>query len=77
MNLTAYRRQKHLSQADLAAALTAVGSPATQGLISLWETGGVKVPAERVAKVEEVTAGKVTRHDLRPDLFGKRPKSAA
>jgi DNA-binding transcriptional regulator YdaS (Cro superfamily) len=28
-----------------------------------------RVPAERVSRIEEVTAGKISRHTLRPDLF--------
>lgn len=37
----------------------------TPQAISQWE----RVPAERVIAVEEATAGKVTRNDLRPDLY--------
>lgn len=36
--------------------------------ISQW----TKVPSERVLKVEEVTG--ISRHDLRPDIFGPAPK---
>lgn len=42
--------------------------------ISQWD----KVPAERVVAVEEATG--ISRHDLRPDLFGpspKKPRAAA
>jgi DNA-binding transcriptional regulator YdaS (Cro superfamily) len=28
-----------------------------------------RVPAERAVKIEEVTGGKVTRQELRPDLY--------
>lgn len=70
MDISAYRKSVGLSQAAFAAALTAAGSPATQGLISQWESGDVKVPAERVAFIERVSGGAVSRHDLRPDLFG-------
>jgi DNA-binding transcriptional regulator YdaS (Cro superfamily) len=76
MDLATYRHKHSLTQADLAAALTAAGSPATQSLISQWENGDVTIPPERWAPVEVVTKGKVTRRDLRPDLFGKGPKAA-
>lgn len=33
-----------------------------------------RVPAERVIPIEEATEGKVTRHQLRPDLY---PEDAA
>jgi DNA-binding transcriptional regulator YdaS (Cro superfamily) len=72
MDLAEYRRKTKISQAALAAKLTDVGSPATQSLISQWEKGDVVIPAERVAKVEEVTDGLVTRFDLRPDIFGNQ-----
>lgn len=70
MDIATYRAKHELTQTEFAARLTAAGSEATQSLISQWETGGVVIPAERVAKVEEVTNHEVTRYDLRPDLFG-------
>lgn len=48
------------STAKLAAAL-GLSSQA----ISQWE----EVPAHRVLSVERATGGKVTRHELRPDLY--------
>ncbi len=32
-----------------------------------WRNRGV--PAERVLEIEAATEGKVTRHELRPDLY--------
>lgn len=75
MNLSDYRTANGISQARFAELLTAAGSPATQALISQWEKGSTKVTAERVAKIEEATAGAVTRHDLRPDIFGPAPSA--
>lgn len=40
------------------------------GAISQWE----RVPAERVLDVERLT--KVSRHDLRPDLYPRERRSA-
>jgi len=37
--------------------------------ISEWRRRG-RVPAERCAAIEAATEGKVTRYDLRPDVFG-------
>lgn len=37
--------------------------------ISGWRKRG-QVPAERCLAIEQATAGAVTRHDLRPDVFG-------
>lgn len=73
MDLRTYRTAQGLSQSEFARRLTVEGSPATQGLISQWEKGDVTVPAERCAVIEHLTDGHVTRHDLRPDLFGGPP----
>lgn len=40
--------------------------------ISQWK----RVPAERVIQVEQATAGRVKRHELRPDLY-PAPEEAA
>lgn len=42
----------------------------TQQYISLL-LKGAKISAETAVAIEEVTAGKVARHELRPDLFEK------
>jgi DNA-binding transcriptional regulator YdaS (Cro superfamily) len=34
-------------------------------------------PAERCADVERATGGSVTKHDLRPDIFGPSPEKRA
>ena len=36
--------------------------------VQKWRRQG-KVPAERVLAVEEATGGKVSRHELRPDIY--------
>lgn len=40
--------------------------------VRCWEVGVRKPRVEYVLKLEEITKGKVTRYDLRPDLFRKR-----
>lgn len=35
------------------------------------------VPADRCLAVEKATGGEVTRHDLRPDVFGVSPENRA
>ena len=57
-------------------ALELVGGPSalarlldiSPGAITQWN--GI-VPVKRVPDVEKATGGQVTRHDLRPDFFGK------
>ncbi len=46
---------------------------ADQALVSRW-VNGLPVPSKRWVAIEEATNGKVTRQDLRPDLYAK-PKN--
>lgn len=46
-------------------------------LISQWVTGRRPVAANHVLAIESATDGKVTRHDLRPDVFGAAPAHQA
>lgn len=34
-------------------------------------------PASRVIAIEDATKGLVSRHDLRPDIFGEKPAEVA
>lgn len=70
MNILEYRKKARLSQGRLAQMLTDAGFPATQALVSQWESGAVVLTAERCLQIEAVTDGAVTRGELRPDLFG-------
>lgn len=54
------------SQADLARLLEVLPQHITN-----WKKRGV--PAERCIAIETATDGAVTRHDLRPDVFGPPP----
>jgi DNA-binding transcriptional regulator YdaS (Cro superfamily) len=40
--------------------------------ITEWKQRG-RVPAERCLAIEKATGGKVTRYDLRPDVYGEAP----
>lgn len=44
-------------------------------LISQWVTGRLKVAARHCLAIEAATG--VSRHDLRPDVFGPAPKGEA
>lgn len=57
------------SQDKLAAAMN-IRSPSISG----WRKRG-RVPAERCVAIELATGGKVTRHQLRPDVFGDLPSA--
>jgi len=41
-----------------------------QGHVWHWLNRAKKLPAERAIQIEHATNGRVTRHQLRPDLFG-------
>jgi len=43
--------------------------------ITRWVKSG-HVPAHYVLQIEKATEAKVTRHDLRPDVFGPAPADA-
>lgn len=58
------------SGAELARRLGVVPMTVTQ-----WRRRG-RVPAERCAAIEMLTDGRVTRHDLRPDVFGPLPDAS-
>ena len=64
--LRAYRDREGVSQAALAARL-GVQPPA----VCKWERG--RIPPERVLDIERETG--ISRHDLRPDIYG--PAQAA
>lgn len=57
-------------QSELARRLSAIGPPITPQGVGAWcrdEDG--RVPSGRVLDVERVTESRVTRYDLRPDLY--------
>lgn len=57
------------SQAELARRLGT-----THMVVWNWKLRGV--PAKRCRDIEEVTAGAVTRYELREDFFGKAPEKS-
>lgn len=64
MDISTYLIDESLTQQEFA---DQVG--VTQGRVSQW-LKGEKIPAERCIQIEAATGGKVTRYDLRPDVFG-------
>lgn len=42
-------------------------------LVSQWVTGRLNVAPRHCLPIESLTGGAVTRHDLRPDIFGPAP----
>ena len=46
-----------------------------QGHVWAWLHRTKRVPAEMVLTIESATGGRVSRHELRPDIFGPAPES--
>lgn len=55
-------------QAGRSADAVAKEAGVTLAMWSRWETGARQVPAGRVLDVERITG--ISRHELRPDVFG-------
>lgn len=45
----------------------------SRAAVSKW----TRCPADHVLTLERLSDGMVTRHDLRPDIFGERPHEGA
>lgn len=54
----------------------AIGDGVKQQNVWYWLENDV-VPAKRCVAIERATGGLVTRHDLRPDIFGAAPQPSA
>lgn len=54
----------------------AIGGPVKQGHVWYWlnERDG-QVPAEHCLAIEAATEGRVSRHELRPDVYGPKPRA--
>jgi DNA-binding transcriptional regulator YdaS (Cro superfamily) len=56
----------------------AIGGPVKQGHVWYWlNAKDGLVPAEHCLAIERATSGRITRFDLRPDIFGERSEEAA
>ena len=63
MKLSEYLETHQVSQAAFGRRVSV-----TQAAVSRWIAGG-RIEAGRVRQIAQATAGEVTPHDLRPDLF--------
>ena len=71
-NLNSKQTKEALSRAIDAAGSQAVLAGKVgvlQSTISKWLTGRVKLTAERAVDIERAVSAKVSRRELRPDLF--------
>lgn len=61
--------RKYLKDTGLTQAQFAEKAKVPQGLVSQWVNDKLRVSAERVLDVESATEGRLSRHDLRPDIY--------
>jgi DNA-binding transcriptional regulator YdaS (Cro superfamily) len=54
----------------------ALGGSVKQAHVWYWKENG-EVPPEHCIAIEIATEGKVSRYELRPDVFGPEPASAS
>lgn len=74
-----------MDKTPIAAAIEAVGGQRElaealgvhPSLVSQWANGRRPVAAIHAIPIETATGGQVTRHDLRPDVFGPAPEGQA
>lgn len=45
----------------------------TQSMVGHWLNGRCRIVAEKAVEIERATDHKISRHDLRPDVFGAVP----
>lgn len=64
MTISDYLELMQMSQADLAKQLGV-----SQGAVSHWVTGRVLPRAQHALLLEQITGGRVRRHETRPDVY--------
>ena len=67
MDIQSYLDKHGLSQGDFALMIGV-----SQGAVWQWLVGRTKVSPKHFDEIERKTGGKVTREDVRPDLYRKR-----
>lgn len=77
MKLTAYARQTRIAPAEFQERLAKHGLEVSKEIVRRWLKGDQPPGTKTVKAIEAATQGQVTRYDLRPDVFGSAPASAA
>jgi transcriptional regulator with XRE-family HTH domain len=62
-------------KAEFSVTEAAQAAGVTPAMWSRWENNKRDVPVERAIALEEVIG--ISKHDLRPDIFGPKPEAAA
>lgn len=72
MDLKTYFEKTDVAQTELARKIGV-----TPGMVWQWVHSHRPIAAENVLKIEKATEGKVSRHELRPDLYPREIARAA
>jgi DNA-binding transcriptional regulator YdaS (Cro superfamily) len=73
MDLATYLKDNDLTQAAFANALKKHGTSVTAQAVKTWADRRSGPSPKMFDAIEAATAGKVTRQDLRPDIFNAAP----
>lgn len=68
MDLETYLRTSEVNKAEFAAKVGV--SPS---MVSQWLSGHRPIAPRRALRIDEVTGGKVSKHDLCPDVYPREP----
>lgn len=68
---TYFERKDAITQAELARRIEV-----TPGMVWQWLKSLRPIAGENVLGIEKATGGKVSRHDLRPDLYPRESRRA-
>jgi DNA-binding transcriptional regulator YdaS (Cro superfamily) len=71
--ITEYRRANDRMSQEAFGAL--FSPPVDKSTVHRWENGSVRISAERAMEIERITG--VSRHVIRPDIFGPASEVAA
>jgi len=66
MNIPEYLEKHRISQDEFGSMIGV-----TQGAVSQWLAGSIKISAERAVDIEKATKGEVKREEIRPDIFDR------
>lgn len=58
---------------DFGAANLARRLKVSEGAVSHWKSGRCSISPKRCREIESLSGGRITIHDLRPDIFGPPP----
>lgn len=69
MDLATYARETGIGPQQFRDRLAAGGLDVTKEIVRRWMLGKQAPGVKTLAAIEAATDGKVTRHELRPDIF--------